>query len=322
MPRRDTHAYISIIHINYIDICRRLLYKPLLAHSKMRSTAMQKVRDIADDVKGFGRILARARKERGYSQLALALRAEVSPKHLSFLETGRSRPSRAMLATLIETLAVSEDDKKDFYVAAGFAPRENPYFDDICSSTLSGMSLILRSAEPFPAVVLDRFWRIVMINRPYGAFIEALSRGRIVLKQAYMLLPEPRVNSIEAMIGSDYYLSRVLSWRETIASELSRVKREVAVDADSQRREWLSRIEIDARSRGLICGPEFQRRSDDITPFVPVKMRMGPMEANLVNVVMPLRGDGGDRLSGLRVKLYYPADNRAEQAVRDYAFTN
>lgn len=271
----------------------------------------------------FGRALTRARKARRLSQLELAMIAEVSPRHLSFLETGRSRPSRSMLAALVEALTMSEEDERAFYLAAGFAPpRPQSASDGHYSSTLLGMSLILRSAEPFPAVVFDRFWRIVMMNRPYGAFIEPLSRGHVVLGQAYTLLPEPRLNLIEAMIGSDYYLSRVLSWRETIASELSRVKRDIAIDTDPQRRAWLSRIEVDASSRGLIAGPGAAEHNNDNTPFVPVTMQMGPMEANLINVVMPLHSDGDKDLSGLRIKLYYPADEHAERAVRDYTFTN
>lgn len=278
--------------------------------------------DIRNGGEAFGRFLARIRKAKGYSQLELAVAADVSSKHLSFLETGRSKPSRAMLERLAESLAMSEGEKSRLFLEAGFAPPPTSRFEDDPSVTLLGMSLILRSAEPFPAVVFDRLWRIVMINRPYGAFIEPLSRGRIVLAQAYTLLPEPRVNLIEAMIGSDYYLSRVVSWRETIASELSRVKRDITVDADPQRRAWWSQIEIDANSRGLVGGLEQDGTGGGGKPFVPVTMRMGPAKAHLFNVVMPLHSDDEDDLSGLRVKLYYPADDRAERVVRDYTFTS
>ncbi|MFT4078478.1 helix-turn-helix domain-containing protein [Rhodomicrobium sp.] len=267
----------------------------------------------------FGRLLAQARKAKSYSQLDLAAAAEISQKHLSFLETGRSRPSRVMLDVLAETLSLSEGEKYQLFSAAGFALHP-PSHAEAHSQTLAGIALILRSAEPFPAVVFDRLWHIVMMNRPYGAFIEQLTGGRIVLGQAYTLLPEPRVNLVEATIGSDYYMSRVLSWRETIASELLRVRWDVLNDPDPRRHVWWSHVVKGVNSFRPLSDLDLGEAVSSYKPLVPVTMQMGPETAHLFNSVMRLHTNGEAGLSGLRVKIYYPLDDRAEQVVREHTF--
>jgi transcriptional regulator with XRE-family HTH domain len=266
----------------------------------------------------FGRLLAQTRRAKSFSQLDLAIAAKISQKHLSFLETGRSKPSRVMLDVLVESLSLSVGEKLQLFSAAGFAPYQ-PFCAEAHSQTLAGIALILRSAEPFPAVALDRLWHIIMMNRPYGAFIEQMTGGRLVLEQAYTLLPEPRVNLVQAMIGSDYYISRVVSWRETIASELFRVQRDVLNDPDPRHRAWWSKVVKGVKSFRPLSDLDLSK-TDRYRPLIPVTIRMGPENAHLFNNVMRLHTNGEAELSGIRVKLYHPLDDRAEQVVHTYTF--
>ncbi len=114
-----------------------------------------------------GALLRHWRTARRLSQLALALDAEVSSRHLSYVETGRSRPSREMVLRLADALAIPLRERNMLLVAAGFAPR---YFETSLDAPemaqmRTAIALILRQQEPYPAFVLDRYWNILMANQ-------------------------------------------------------------------------------------------------------------------------------------------------------------
>src|SRR5829696_4057304 len=105
----------------------------------------------------IGDLLREWRERRRMSQLALALDAEVSTRHLSFLETGRARPSREMLMKLTELLEVPLRERNTLLVAAGFAPMfaERKLDDPALQSAREAMELVLKGHEPFPAIAID-----------------------------------------------------------------------------------------------------------------------------------------------------------------------
>src|SRR5689334_16961069 len=116
----------------------------------------------------FGDRLRAWRTRRRLSQLQLANEASVSARHLSFLETGRSRPSRELVLPLAEHLDVPRRERNTLLVSAGFAPtfRETPLEEVSMTPVRQALDLLLRSHEPFPAVVVDGTWNLVAANRP------------------------------------------------------------------------------------------------------------------------------------------------------------
>ncbi len=114
----------------------------------------------------FGEHLRHWRQHRRLSQLDLASEAEVSTRHLSFVETGRAVPSREMVLRLSERLAIPLRERNTLLVAAGYAPmyRERPLSDPALASARQAVELILKSHEPFPALALDRHWNLVAAN--------------------------------------------------------------------------------------------------------------------------------------------------------------
>jgi transcriptional regulator with XRE-family HTH domain len=106
------------------------------------------------------------RGRRRLSQLDLALDAEISARHLSFLETGRSRPSRGMLLRLAERLRIPACDRNRLLVAAGFAPAlpERTLDDPALAAARRAVELVLKAHEPFPALAVDRHWQLVAAN--------------------------------------------------------------------------------------------------------------------------------------------------------------
>lgn len=114
----------------------------------------------------FGEHLRHWRQHRRLSQLDLAQEAEISTRHLSFVETGRSVPSREMVIRLAERLNVPLRDRNALLVAAGYAPmyRERPLDDPALAAARRAVELILKSHEPFPALAVDRHWNLLMAN--------------------------------------------------------------------------------------------------------------------------------------------------------------
>jgi transcriptional regulator with XRE-family HTH domain len=115
----------------------------------------------------FGLYLRQWRQHRRLSQLDLAQEAEISTRHLSFVETGRAVPSREMVLRLAERLDVPLRERNALLVAAGYAPmyRERPLDDPALSAARQAVELILKSHEPYPAMAVDRHWNLLASNR-------------------------------------------------------------------------------------------------------------------------------------------------------------
>ena len=120
----------------------------------------------------FPLLLRTWRQKRRMSQLTLALESGVSQRHVSFLESGRANPSRAMILQLSETLEVPLRDRNDWLVAAGFAPifRARPLDDPQMTQVMTAVRLMLTNHEPFPAIAIDRAWNIWLSNMPFDRF--------------------------------------------------------------------------------------------------------------------------------------------------------
>src|SRR6516162_324067 len=122
---------------------------------------------------GVGPLLRRWREARHLSQLELALEAEVSSRHISFLETGRAEPSRAMLLTLANVLDVPLRERNFLLLAAGYAPiyGETSLDDPRMMQVRAAVEIILKSNEPRSAIAHDRHWNVVMANEAFVRFM-------------------------------------------------------------------------------------------------------------------------------------------------------
>jgi len=120
-----------------------------------------------------GRLLKQWRERRRISQLGLAVEAEISTRHLSFLETGRAQPSRDMVLLLSRVLEVPMRGRNELLTAAGFAPiyRETALEAPEMAHVRRALDFMLRQQEPYPAMVLDRHWNILMTNEAMGRVI-------------------------------------------------------------------------------------------------------------------------------------------------------
>jgi transcriptional regulator with XRE-family HTH domain len=169
---------------------------------------------------GIGPLLREWRRRRRRSQLELALDAGVSARHISFLETGRSNPSREMVIGLAANLELPLRDRNEMLIAAGFAPeyRELAYEDPDLGPVRAAIEQVLTAHDPYPALVVDRHWELVTANRGLG----------LITAGAAPHLLEPPANALRLALHPEGLAPRTLNlgeWRHHILSRLERHRR-------------------------------------------------------------------------------------------------
>ena len=165
------------------------------------------------------------RERRRLSQMELALDAEISTRHLSFIETGRSRPSPNMLHRLAERLEVPHRARNALLLAAGFAPeyRERPLDAPEMAGVKTVVEHVLKGHEPYPAIAVDRHWNMIAANGAIGILIEQVSPA----------LLEPPVNVLKLALhpeGLAPQIANIAQWRSHI---FERLDRQIEATADS-----------------------------------------------------------------------------------------
>jgi transcriptional regulator with XRE-family HTH domain len=171
-----------------------------------------------------GNLLRDWRKRRHLSQLDLACDAEISTRHLSFLETGRSVPSREMLLHLAEQLEVPLRDRNALLVAAGFAPvfQERPLDDPALQAARKVIELVLAGHEPYPALAVDRHWSLIASNRAIALLIADVDPS----------LLKPPVNVLRLTLHPKGLAPRIANHQEWRSQILVRLRRQVDLSAD------------------------------------------------------------------------------------------
>jgi transcriptional regulator with XRE-family HTH domain len=153
-----------------------------------------------------GDLLREWRQRRRLSQLELACEAEISTRHLSFVETGRATPSREMVMNLAERLEVPLRDRNTLLLAAGFAPvyRERPLADPALHVAQKTIDLLLLGQEPYPALAIDRHWTMVASNRAVASMLTGITAS----------LLEPPVNVLRLSLHPNGLARRIANLSE------------------------------------------------------------------------------------------------------------
>jgi transcriptional regulator with XRE-family HTH domain len=211
----------------------------------------------------IGALLRHWRRARNLSQLGLAHEAEVSPRHLCFLENGRARPSREMVLILAEALAVPLRERNALLLAAGFAPQflASTLDDPALAPVRTALDALLRQHEPYPAVVLNRHWDIVETNGAAARLFALLLEGRTAHGAG---------NVLRLMFHPGGLRPAVENWDAVARSLVQRVHREALGapwtrrDVPSSRRSWTtpaSRLACGRRTSTRRSSPSCQSPS-------------------------------------------------------------
>jgi transcriptional regulator with XRE-family HTH domain len=245
----------------------------------------------------FGEVLRTYRRGAGQAQLDAALSAGISQRHLSFLETGRSQPSRGVVLALGGTLGLSLAQQNELLLAAGYAPMFRPESRDRRDLEMIEQALLafLETHEPFPALLLQD-----------GIWIKKGNRGAARLWSAVRGVPVPEVpqdNVFELMLRRGPGRERLENWSEAVACLLRRYMAEQA---------RVRRADLAETTAALARNPEVRRllRQDSgpPPPVLLLKYRFDDARLNLFVVIASLQAPLDTRLEDLRVELFIPAD--------------
>src|ERR1700756_4180962 len=253
-----------------------------------------------------GEHLREWRQRRHLSQLDLAGDAEISARHLSFVETGRAAPSREMVLRLAERLEVPLRERNVLLVAAGFAPAfsQRSLDDPALKSARAAIDLVLKAHEPNPALAYDRHWNLVSANRMVMPLLEGIPPR---------LLGQP-FNVLRLSFHPEALAARTVNLAEWCGHLLERLHRQCEATADPELIKLYHELKaypIPARSAPL--------SSDNVA--IPFKMRLGGDTLSFFSTTMIFGTPVDITLSELAVETFFPADDLTAARMRSMAAT-
>ena len=236
------------------------------------------------------------------SQLTLSTEAGVTPRHVSFVESGRANPSREMVLTLARALDVPLRERNQMLLAAGYAPlyRETGLDAAGLAQVRTALDRMLAHHEPFPAVVMDRHWNVMMANDPAAAMFASLLDGEAA--------GDPP-NVVRLMFGP--LRARVANWEQTGEALIQRVHREAVggiPDPETVRllEDVLALPGVPARWRT----PDF---SSGTLPVLPVEFERADVRVSYFSMVTTVGTPQDITLQEIRVEAFFPADERTRE---------
>ena len=260
---------------------------------------------------GVGPLLRDWRRHRRLSQLDLAVEAEVSARHLSFVETGRAQPSREMVLLLARALDVPLRDRNDLLSAAGYAPvyRATKLDAPALAQARRALDFVLRQQEPYPAIVIDRHWNILQANDGTSRLVEMFLEPSVPADLG--------LNAMRLMLHPRGFRSHIVNWEAMAAALVQWLHRDILSglgDAETRRlleevlaypgvpRQW-GRLDLDAST----------------DPFLPIEFRRGDVELRYFSMLTNLGTPHDITLQEIRIESFYPADPATEETARRHA---
>lgn len=263
------------------------------------------------DGNNFGARLRWWRERRSLSQLALAGAARTTQRYLSFLESGRTAPSRAMVLRLAGALDVPLRQQNALLLAAGFAPawRERDLGAPEMAEVNRALQFMLDQQEPYPAFVVDRRWNLLRANAGAGRFVEFL------LGPAPPPAPgAPPPNLAEALLGA--LRPFIVNWQETARYFLRGVQADAAADGTEETAALLKRLlaypDLPALYEAL--PPEEAK-----APVLPIDFKKGDTAFRLFSTIATLGTPLDVTLQEIRVECFFPADEDSAALFRAWA---
>ena len=250
---------------------------------------------------GVGALLRDWRQRRHLSQLDLALDAGISARHLSFVETGRSRPSPEMVLQLADQLEVPLRDRNQLLLAAGYAPMygQRALDEPEMAPVREALDLVLRGHEPYPAVVVDRGWNMVAANSSVAVLTEGVAPELLA----------PPANVLRLSLHPDGVAPRIVNLGEWRAHLLERLGREVILTGDEELAALLEELSgypaPDGTDAGLGGG--------EIA--VPLRLRTNDTELSFFSTVATFGTAIDITVAELSIESFFPADAQTAAAI-------
>ncbi len=244
----------------------------------------------------FGTLLSDWRKKRRFSQLSFGLFAEVSPRHISFLETGRAKPSRNMVLKLAHCLNMPKADTNRALLLAGFAPAYHARAaDDVDLAPIQqAITMLLENHMPYPAIGLDSLWNIKMCN---AAAVKFLTDANLV----------GHTNMIEALIAQTPEQSAIENWNEAMALLLTHLQTELSTRGfDPQLQELAQKLSAHHDRYGE------KTNIDKCQAVIPTRIKIGGQTISLFSTIVNFSTVQDITLHDLKIELMFPMDEASK----------
>ena len=279
-----------------------------MAHRRSRSRATAPSSEVSQVSPGFGPLLRRWRTHRRLSQMTLALQAEVSSRHLSCLENGKTDPSRAMVLRLGEQLDLPLRERNALLVSAGYAPmyRETPLDDAAAAPTRAALQRLLDAHEPWPALAVDRHWNLIAANRTVP----------LLMQSAAPELLQPPANVLRLSLhprGLAPLIENLADWHSHVMQRLRRqwqASGDVALGAlHAELMAWAPAGADPSRAH------EGDHHDSDVA--VPLIMRSPLGRLSFITTLTVFGAPHEVTLSEIAIETLLPADADTAQRLRD-----
>jgi transcriptional regulator with XRE-family HTH domain len=250
----------------------------------------------------LGGLLREWRAARGLSQLALALRAGFSTRHVSFVETGRTHPSRESLLILAEALDVPLRERNRLLEAAGYAHvyRQTPLAADDMSHVRGVLQFILDRHKPYAAIVVDRYSNCLMGNGASAQLLAALVDASLISEHANQL------RMVFHPLGARRW---IVNWDDVARHLLGRAERELGQPTDEAATALLTEL------RGYAGPSQSRPTAAPLKPadlLLPIHIRKDDLELRIFSTIMTLGTPQDVTLQELRIETFFPADPASE----------
>ncbi len=243
-----------------------------------------------------GTILKKWRKQRRYSQLLLALELDVSNKHISFIETGKSKPSQSMIIRIATFLNLPKREINQALNLAGYAPlySELPINDKNLKPVFDAIEQMIESHMPYPAIVLDQNWNVIKAN---------VSAQTLLVELGY----EGEKNLIEALIKDKPDSSKIINWYEVVSIVLSRLKQEINLLGNPEKLIKLEK-KLSERTLAYADSDVF----NELEAVITSKFNLSKGEYSFFSIMAQLGTVQDVAVSEYKVELMFPADEKTK----------
>lgn len=257
----------------------------------------------------FGLLLKQWRSERGFSQLDLAVTSQVSQRHISFLESGRAKPSREMVLQLAEVLEIPLRQQNLMLTAAGFAPihAETDLSAPEMAAIRKALDFMLRQQEPYPAIVVDRYWNLLLTNPAANRLLNAFVAPEEL--QAHFFRAG-KVNLMRAMFHPQGFRPFVVNWDNFSVHLLQRLHREAIAEGESEQSKALLNELMSYPGIAEVWQPS--ARTTQNTMLLTVHLKRGDLELEFFSTIATLGTPYDITLQELRIECLFPANTSAE----------
>jgi transcriptional regulator with XRE-family HTH domain len=264
----------------------------------------------ADRSDSFGILLKQWRDRRSFSQLDLAMSSQVSQRHISFLESGRAKPSQEMVLQLATVLEIPLRQQNLLLSAAGFAPihTETDLSAPEMTSVRKAIDLILRQHEPYPAFAVDRYWNLLLANQGATRLLDAFIAPDKLHRLFYL---DGKINLMRVFFHPLGLRPSIVNWESCANHLLQRLHRETLIERDSD----LSTMLL----KELMSYPDVDRiwRTDVRTTqhalLLAIQFHREDLEFQFFSTIATLGTPYDITLQELRIECLFPADEATER---------